>query len=151
MKYNNKFLSNTSHLLVYIMKFKDPENIYEALQPIYYIYKFFGLFPFSFAGPIKHGELQFKFYDKLWSATVLLIHLVVIAFTVRDLDNPPKVWTSKIVQIMLKANLMLGVLGSFFNSINHCMNKDRVKSFLKILERFDEQVLQTSLNYISIN
>jgi hypothetical protein len=54
------------------------ESFYEASLPIYYFLKIFGLAPFSFQGPIKHGNLVIKIYDKLWVFSILCFHGVAI-------------------------------------------------------------------------
>ena len=125
------------------MKFailKDPTNFFEALQPSYFTFKFFGLFPFSFDGPIKHGKIQFTCFDLLWSVFVWIIDLSILALSFRDLNNPPDSWNSNVLKIGFKVILMVGLFGSFVISVNLLRNREKIKEFLDILARFDEQV-----------
>lgn len=118
----------------------NPENIYQVFNPIYYMLKFFGLFPFSFDGPIKNGKFQFNFFDGLWAAIVLLIHSLFLFQNLKGFENSLISLNSSVLEYGYKVQILIGLLGSIMVSLNHLINKEKIKVFLEVLEKFDEQV-----------
>lgn len=120
---------------------KDPKNIYEVLQPIYYILKFIGLFPFSFEGPVKNGKLRYAILDGIWSILVLFIHIFFLLFNLHGFESIAYALGSKLLDAGWKFCTIFGICGGFFNEIYQICFKERIRSFLRILEDFDRQVL----------
>lgn len=124
---------------------KNPENIYEIFLPIYYLFKFFGLFPFSFKGPVKCGKLRFNFLDGLWCICIVSMHLLVLYLNLGELETTHVSWKSKILHTLYKFLLIAGLGASAALSINQWTIKGKIKDFFETLERFDEQTRNAKL------
>ena len=120
---------------------KAPGNFYQAFSPIYYIFKFFGLFPFSFKGPIKLGKLQFNAFDLFWSILVMILHWFLLAYLLYVMSLGPFEWMhSKILDIGYKAITIIGIISYFLIYIDQLINRKKIQIFFDVLRRFDEQV-----------
>ena len=115
-----------------------PKNIYEVFQPVYYIFKIFGLFSFSFNGSLKSGNLQFKNFDKLWILILILVQFVFIFFNFMDMHL--KVWKSEILNFSFRSILIIGITGNMLLQLYQTVKRKSVKEFLRGMELFDKEV-----------
>jgi hypothetical protein len=113
------------------------ENIFTAYQPFIVFFKFLGLFPLSFDGPARKGNLKFKWKNIFSSCTTILFYTFVFGFI---LTNRKVTVDSKILYYGWS---LPSLLESFFQLVlvlNQLKDAKKIVLFLKKLQAVDEKV-----------
>lgn len=114
------------------------DNIFTAVWPFYFVTKTFGLFPMSFEGPARKGNLMQKYRDFVVpflnvSIGIFLVPLIVMyPMTV---DNYSPLMTTLVHLIVIFGAVL--ILSPFIYQI---LKRHSIKKFLLDLHYFDKKV-----------
>lgn len=120
---------------------RGPENIYEVLSPIYYLFKVIGIYSFSFDGPIKKGKIQYSFFDKLYGLVFLLWNSLLIYELYNSVVEPFYSSTSSsLIAFGWTAQIISQAIFNVSQHIFNAYNYNDTVGFLKVIAEFDKNV-----------
>ncbi|CRK87754.1 CLUMA_CG001567, isoform A [Clunio marinus] len=118
------------------------ENIFTTSQPFLKLAAVIGVFPMTFHGPSRKGELKTKWWNVVISITVFTT-LVIFIF-LQTMTSTTSKLPSKISSNAWYTLFNLEFIGHLILYIGQCYRRNHVLEFLKLLQSFDDRYIQLS-------
>lgn len=113
------------------------ENVFTAYQPLLVFSKFLGFFPMSFVGPVRKGNLKFRWINIIPTCFIVLLYTLILFYI---LTNQFVDINSKILYYGWTLPYLVECLFQLLFALCHIKDAKKIKFFLRKLQIVDEMV-----------